>query len=650
MTPPTRAPSPTGPWTPGDAAELYQIGDWSQGYFDVSSDGHVAVRPNAEPEPDIDLLEVVEGLRDRGVDPPFLIRFSDITAHRLRSLRRAFDAAMADNDYGGDYVAVYPIKVNQQRSVVEEIYRYGAEHDFGMEVGSKAELLAVMALTRGSPERLIVCNGFKDDDYIEAAILAAKLGRRIVPVVENLGEAELILKHAERHDVSPRLGVRVKLASQGAGRWRESSGERSKFGLFAGEVLELLEMLGEAGHEDALRLVHCHPGSQIQDIGRLKHAIAELGQFYAELRRLGAPVEFLDVGGGLGVDYDGSRRDRESSMNYTVEEYASEVVYRVARVCEERDVPEPTIVSESGRAIASYQSVLVFDVLGETGVHMPAAEDGELEPPDEEAPGPLQDLWAARESVGPDDLVEPFHDVVEARRQAMHLFRLGYLGLEQRAWAKRVYASTCARIRDVAAGLPEVPEELGPLTGILAETYFCNFSIFQSLPDAWAIDQLFPVMPIHRLDERPGRRVVLGDMTCDSDGKLDRFTDVRGARTTLPVHDLRKGEPYYLAAFLVGAYQEILGDLHNLYGDTHAAHVRLDEEGGWWVEELVRGDSCSDVLGYVHYDPERLYPRLEKDCERAVREGQLTVAERRALLEFYESALGGYTYLEPGAS
>lgn len=638
-----------GSWTPEDAADLYQIGDWSQGYFDVTSDGHVAVRPHAEPEPEIDLLEVVEGLRDRGVDPPFLIRFSDITSHRLRSLRRAFDDAMADNGYGGDYVAVYPIKVNQQRSVVEEIYRYGAEHDFGMEVGSKAELLAVMALTGGSPERLIVCNGFKDDDYLEAAILAAKLGRRIVPVVENLREAELILKHAERHDVSPRLGVRVKLASQGAGRWRESSGERSKFGLFAGEVLELLEMLREADREDALRLVHCHPGSQIQDIGRLKHALAEVSQFYAELRRLGAPVEFLDVGGGLGVDYDGSRRDRESSMNYTIEEYASEVVYRVARVCEERDVAEPTIVSESGRAIASYQSVLVFDVLGETGVRVPSpSEDGEPEPPGEEAPGPLRDLWAARESVGPDDLVEPFHDVVEARRQAMHLFKLGYVGLEQRAWAKRVYASTCARIREVAAGLPEVPEELGPLTGILAETYFSNFSIFQSLPDAWAIDQLFPVVPVHRLDERPGRRVVLGDMTCDSDGKLDRFTDVGDARTTLPVHDLRKGEPYYLAAFLAGAYQEILGDLHNLYGDTHAAHVRLDEEGGWWVEELVRGDSCTDVLGYVHYDPGRLYPRLEQDCERAVREGELSVNESRALLEFYESALDGYTYLEPG--
>lgn len=651
MSAPTPAPDADGAWTARDGADLYRVDAWSGGYFEVGDDGRLAVRPSGPVGPRIDLPEVVEGLRERGVDPPFLLRFSDVLVYRLRTLRRAFDRAIEANGYRGDYVAVYPIKVNQQRSVVEEVYRYGAEHDFGLEVGSKPELLAVMALTHEATERLIVCNGFKDDLYVEAVVLTAKLGRRILPVVENLGETELLLKHADRHEVDVPMGVRVKLGAPGAGRWSGSAGEKSKFGLFASEVLELVEMLRDAGRLDALRLVHCHPGSQVQDIRRLKDAVAELAHFYAELRRLGAPVEYLDVGGGLGVDYDGTRTDAESSMNYTLEEYAGEVVYRVAGVCEERDVPHPTIVSESGRAIAAYQSVLVFEAVGRTGDRGELAVGaGESPPGDEEAPQPLRDLQDARASAEAGAPVEALHDATQARDQALELFRLGYLGLEDRAWAERAYAAVCRAVREATRAMEEVPEELEGLGEILSETYFCNFSIFQSLPDAWAIGQRFPVTPIHRLDERPGRRAVLGDMTCDSDGQLDRFSEGRSVSRTLPVHDLRPGEPYYLAAFLVGAYQEILGDLHNLFGDTHAAHVRADPDGGWWIDELVRGDSARDVLGYVHYDADRLRPLLERDCERAMREGRLTTAESRTLLAFYESALDGSTYLSPEGS
>ena len=641
--------NPAQPWRVEDSLELYHVSAWGKGYFGINSAGHVVVRPDAQPGRDIDLYDVVEGLEARDLTTPVVVRFSDILAHRLKHLHDAFAQAIAENEYRNSYTAVYPIKVNQQRLVVEEVYRYGKEFGFGLEVGSKPELLAVMAMTENAPERLIICNGFKDDSYIEAVTLATKLGRTIIPVVENFDELGLILKHAERYQVRPRLGVRVKLFTEGSGRWRESAGEKSKFGLFITEIVDLFGMLKERGMLDCLQLVHCHPGSQLQDIRRVKDAINELAHVYAELKLMGAGLQYIDVGGGLGVDYDGSGTNYSSSMNYTLNEYASDVVYRIASVCDARDIPHPMIISESGRAIAAYHSVLVFDALGSSALdkfRVTGREDEDYAG-DQELPQPVRDLFEAFRSVSERRLVECYHDALTARDQVLQMFNLGLLSLEFRALAERLFWATCARVRDCCRRLEQLPEELEGLESILSDTYFCNFSVFQSLPDSWAIDQLFPIMPIHRLDERPSRTGVLADITCDSDGKIDHFVSLRDVKRTLELHELRPGEKYYLAVFLVGAYQETLGDLHNLFGDTHVVHVRLHDEGGWWIEEIVKGDTANKVLEYMEYDVAELYPALARDCERAIRDGRMTIAQSQALKRFYESELDGYAYLEP---
>jgi len=640
--------NPGQPWSIEDALELYLVNAWGKGYFSINGAGHVVVRPDTLPDREIDLHEVVEGLKARDLTTPVVIRFSDILAHRLRHLHAAFAQAIAENDYQNRYAAVFPIKVNQQRLVVEEVYRYGKEFGFGLEVGSKPELLAVMAMTESAAERLIICNGFKDDSYIEAVTLATKLGRTIIPVVENFDELGLILKHSQTYGVRPRIGVRVKLFSEGSGRWRESAGEKSKFGLFVTEILELFNILKSHDMLDCLQLVHCHPGSQLQDIRRVKDAINELAHVYAELKLMGAGLQFIDVGGGLGVDYDGSGTNFSSSMNYTLNEYASDVVYRVASVCNARHIPHPTIISESGRAVAAYHSVLIFDALGSSALdkfrvtgNQSDDYQGNTEPP-----APVQDLMVAYRSVSERRLVECYHDALTAREQVLQMFNLGLLSLEFRALAERLYWATCARIRDASRKLDQLPEELEDLESILSDTYFCNVSVFQSLPDSWAIDQLFPIMPIHRLDERPTRTGVLADITCDSDGKIDRFVSLRDVKRTLELHELREGEKYYLAAFLVGAYQETLGDLHNLFGDTHVVHIRLHDEGGWWIEEIVKGDTANKVLEYMEYDVAELAPALARDCERAIREGRMTIAESQVLKRFYDSELDGYAYLE----
>ncbi|RPI13838.1 MAG: biosynthetic arginine decarboxylase, partial [Lysobacterales bacterium] len=596
------------PWSTEDSADLYGVKAWGNGYFGVNEAGHVFVRPDQTDGREIDLHEVIRGLEARDLTTPVVVRFSDILRHRLKRLHDAFAAAIAENDYRGRYTAVFPIKVNQQRLVVEEVYGYGREFGFGLEVGSKPELLAVMALTEGESERIIVCNGFKDDSYIEAVVLATKLGRTIIPVVENFGELALILKHAKAYEVRPRIGVRVKLASEGAGRWRESSGEKSKFGLFVSEILELVRVLKEQGMEDCLQLVHCHPGSQLQDIRRVKDAVNELAHVYAELKLMGAGLRYIDVGGGLGVDYDGSRSNYASSMNYTLAEYASDVVYRIASVCNARGIEHPIIVSESGRAITAHHSVLVCNALGSSALDRFSISEQDARDLADGAgvPQPLRDLRDAYRSIADRRLVECYHDAVQAREQALQMFNLGYLSLEHRGLAERLYWSTCARIRDLCRRLPSVPEELESLETILSDIYFCNVSIFQSLPDSWAIDQLFPLMPIHRLDERPTRNAVLADITCDSDGKIDHFVSPRDTKRTLELHELRDDEPYYIAAFLVGAYQETLGDLHNLFGDTHVVHIKLHDEGGWWIEETVKGDTAAEVLRYMRYDVDRL--------------------------------------------
>lgn len=634
-------------WSVTDSVELYHVNAWGHGYFGINDAGHVTVRPEQIPGREIDLFEVVQGLKARELTTPVVVRFSGILAHRLRKLNEAFARAIAENDYRNRYAAVFPIKVNQQRLVVEEVYRYGAEFGFGLEAGSKPELLAVMAMTENSPDRLIVCNGFKDDSYIETAMLATKLGRTIVPVVENFSELDLILKHADRLGVKPKIGIRVKLASEGSGRWRDSAGEKSKFGLFITEILEAVEVLKQRGMLDCLKLVHCHPGSQLQDIRRVKEAINELAHVYAELKLLGAGLEYIDVGGGLGVDYDGSGTNYASSMNYDMQEYASDVVYRVASVCNARGIEHPIIVSESGRAIAAHHSVLIFNTLGTSALdqfHVTGREDQQYA--DRSLPQPVQDLIGAYREVSDRTLVECWHDALTAREQCLQMFKLGLLSLEFRGLAERLYWATCAKIRDHARKLEETPEELEDLENILSDIYFCNMSVFQSLPDSWAIDQLFPIMPIHRLEECPQRRAVLADITCDSDGKIDRFVSHREVKRTLELHDYRVGEEYYLAAFLVGAYQETLGDLHNLFGDTHVVHIRLADDGIWCIDEVVMGDTANRVLEYMEYDVAELYPALARDCERAIRDGRMTVAESQALKRFYEGELNGYAYLE----
>ncbi len=632
-------------WTIADAEALYRTESWGDGYFGINERGHVFARVAGA---EIDLRDVMEGLRVRSINPPVLLRFTDILSDRLRRLADAFTRAMEENHYRGRYRAVYPIKVNQQHHIVEELSAFGKTHGFGLEVGSKPELLAVMAMTGGKTEQPIICNGFKDARYIEAVILATKLGRTIIPVVENLNELRLIIDYSKRYDVRPRIGVRVKLEAQGSGRWMESAGSRSKFGLFVSEVLDMVAELRSHDMLGCLELLHCHNGSQVQDIRRIKNAVTELAHIYVELVRMGAGMKIIDIGGGVGVDYRGDQANAPGSMNYTLDEYASDVVYRIGSVCDAKGVEHPTIVTECGRAMVAYSSVLVFNVLGRTGPGMfreaPDLKGVAADP--RTLPQPIQDLRTAFESVTVERLAECYHDAQQARDAARSLFTLGYLSLEMRALAERLFWATCARVRAVRQTLDEDWEELDELDQILSDVYFCNFSLFQSLPDSWAIDQVFPIMPIHRLDERPTRKAVLADVTCDSDGQIDFFIDEGGTKRVLDVHRLAPGEEYYIGTFLVGAYQETLGDLHNLFGDTHAVHISV-EDGQWGIDEVVTGDTAREVLGYVQYDADGFARQLRRECERAVREGRLTAHETRTLVQYYESGLSGYTYLEP---
>jgi arginine decarboxylase len=587
------------------------------------------------------LKELVDTLILRGINPPILIRFGEILKHRLGEMHQAFQDAIRDHNYQGTYSLVYPIKVNQQRQVVEEVVRYGKPYRFGLEAGSKPELLAVLAVADN--ETPIICNGFKDDEYIQMVMLATKIGRRIIPVVEKYTELDLILKHCARVGVRPSIGIRLKLASRGSGRWKSSGGYRSKFGLTVTEALRALEQLKSLGMENTLELIHFHLGSQITNIRQVKGAVTEAARIYAEMRRLGAiGLQYLDVGGGLGIDYDGSQTDFESSVNYTLEEYANDVVYHIQAVCDEAGIPHPNIVSESGRAVAAYHSVLVFNVLGVSGI-------GEMDTPPPELPAdaeqPLLDLMETYKGLTVKNLLESYHDSQQALDAALNLFSLGYLPLDQRSIAENLFWAISHRILRMVKGMDERPEELENLEAMLSDTYFCNFSLFQSMPDSWAVKQLFPIMPIHRLQEAPVRHAVLGDISCDSDGKVDQFIDRRDVKKTLPLHSFG-GEPYFIGTFLVGAYQEILGDLHNLFGDTNTVHVSLNEAGAIELDTVIRGDTVAEVLDYVQFHARTLLDQFRRDVERAVREGRIGYEESGRLLRFYEEGLYGYTYLE----
>jgi arginine decarboxylase len=633
------ASTSTRAWSVHDASELYEVSRWGHGYFSVNATGHVQVHPTREPLRGIDLKELVDRLQLRGISLPVLVRFTDILRHRLGEIHAAFQAAIAQNQYQGSYSCVYPIKVNQQRQVVEEVLDFGRPYRFGLEAGSKPELLAVVALADNDTP--IICNGFKDAEFIETAMLAQKIGRHIIPVVEKYTELGLILEAAEKIGVRPQIGVRVKLASRGSGRWQSSGGFRSKFGLTVTEILRGLEELKARGMQDCLKLLHFHLGSQITNIRIVKGALNEAARVYTELAKLGAGLQYLDVGGGLGVDYDGSRTNFESSMNYTLEEYANDVVYHIQTVCDEAGVQHPTIISESGRAVVAYHSVLVFNVLGVSGFgdeKVPATANPDWEQP-------LIDLVETYNNVTARNALEAFHDAQQSLDMALSLFTGGYLPLEQRSMAENLYWAIGTKLQKIVQTLNDVPEDLQHLDEQLSDTYFCNFSLFQSIPDSWAIKQLFPVMPIHRLGEKPTNHAVLGDITCDSDGKLDRFVDRRDVKKTLPLHAATSA-PYYLGVFLVGAYQEILGDLHNLLGDTHAVHVSLDQNGEARLDTLIKGDTVREVLDYVEFDPEMLLGKLRTDVESAVREGRVDYEGAGRLLRFYEDGLHGYTYLE----
>jgi arginine decarboxylase len=630
-------------WSITEATELYDVARWGQGYFSVNEQGHVVVHPTKDPARGVDLKRLIDRLELRGLSAPILLRFTDILKHRLGEIHSAFQSAMAAHQYQGSYSCVYPIKVNQQRQVVEEVMSFGRQYGFGIEAGSKPELLAVAALAEN--DMPVICNGFKDAEFIEMAMLAQKMGRMIIPVVEKYTELDLILHYAEKVGVRPNIGMRVKLAARGSGRWQSSGGYRSKFGLTVTEILRGLEELKARGMQDCFKLLHFHLGSQITHIRIIKNALNEAARVYCELAKQGAGLQYLDVGGGLGVDYDGSQTNFESSMNYTLQEYANDVVYHIQTVCDESGVNHPTIISESGRAVSAYHSMLIFNVLGTIGF----GEEKVPEQVRDDFEQPVVDLIETYNSVTQRTALEAYHDAQQALDMAMNLFSGGYLPLEQRAHAENLFWAICEKIYKLVKNMDEVPEDLQSLQELLSDTYFCNFSLFQSIPDSWAIKQLFPVMPIHRLDEQPTNPAVIGDITCDSDGKLEQFIDRRDVKKTLPLHRF-KGEPYYLGVFLVGAYQEILGDMHNLLGDTHAVHVSLTtngEEGdGARVEHIVKGDTVTEVLRYVEFDPEVLMSKLRRDVEQAVHAGRMADQQAGRLLKFYEEALQGYTYLE----
>ena len=629
---------PTTNWTIADAVEAYRLDRWGCGYFSISPQGNLLVHPGTDLEHSVDLSLLVDRLQQRGLELPILIRFNGILRDRLQQLRDCFQRAIDDHSYQGKYRCVFPIKVNQQRDVVQKIIQYGREFGFGLEAGSKPELLAVVAMT--DPQMPIICNGFKDDEFIQMAMFAQQIGRTVIPVVEKFTELERIVRLAAQIGVRPQIGFRVKLAARGEGRWKSSGGYRSKFGLTVTEVLRALRYLEERDMADCFHLLHFHPGSQITNIGRLKSAINEAVRIYVDLHKRGAGLKLLDIGGGLGVDYDGSQSNAESSMNYTMQEYANDVVYQVQTVCDEAGVPHPGLITESGRAIAAHHSVLVFNALG-------SARQVVDDLPDtmpEEYEQPVWDLFNAYKDLANErNAIEAFHDAKASLELAMNLFSGGYLPLDQRALAESLFFAISEKVRDIAAKMEYVPEELSSLDRMLSDIYFGNFSLFQSMPDSWAIGQLFPIMPIHRLNEEPTRHAVLGDITCDSDGKIDCFIGNRSPMETIRLHAIGD-RPYYLAAFLVGAYQEILGDLHNLFGDTHAVHVDLNGDQTT-IASIVKGDTVSEVLRYVQFDDRELIEKLQEAVEQAVQIGRIDHEQAGNVIRFYENALGGYTYL-----
>jgi len=626
-------------WTVRDSAELYQLAAWGGDSYAINERGELVVQPMGRNGPKFSLPELVEDLRSRGIELPVLLRISDILQLRVQALAGTFKKAIDECGYKGRYRPVFPVKVNQQRDVVEELVDFGRDYSLGLEAGSKPELLVVLAHMT-NPDGLVVCNGYKDASFIETAMLAQKMGLYTIIVVDRFEELETVLSVSKRFDLRPHLGVRAKLASRGAGKWQESGGEKSKFGLTAGEMVAVTDRLREAGMLDCLELLHFHIGSQITAIRAIKDALKEATRVYAELHDLGAGLRFLDVGGGLAVDYDGSQTNFHSSANYSLQEYANDVVFAVQQACDEKGIAHPDIISESGRALTAHHAILVFDVLGVSRQRIdvpPGAAEHE--------DSTIANMAQILKDISLKNFQESYHDALQLKEEAISLFNLGYLDLKGRATAETLFWAICDRIRQIVNTLDYVPDELQGLERALADTYYCNFSVFQSAPDHWAVKQLFPTMPIHRLGERPARRAILADLTCDSDGKVDKFIDLRDVKSVLEVHPIAPGRPYYIGMFLVGAYQEILGDLHNLFGDTNAIHISMDEQHGYRIERVIEGDSITEVLSYVQYDKQDLIRRMRSRLEQALRAGKVNMRDSALLMRRYEEGLASYTYL-----
>ena len=627
-------------WRIEDSAELYNITGWGRKYFSVNEKGHVTVTPR-EGFASVDLKEVMDGLQVRDVSAPVLLRFPDILDNRIEKISNCFKKAAKEYDYTAQNYLIYPIKVNQMRPVVEELVSHGRKFNIGLEAGSKPELHAVLA-TNIADNALIICNGYKDQNFVELALLAQKMGRRIYLVVEKLNELRLIDTVARRLGIVPNVGIRIKLSSTGSGKWEESGGDRSKFGLNCSELLEAIDYLKTNNMEESLKLIHFHIGSQVTKIRRIKNALREATQYYVQLTKSGFDIDFVDIGGGLGVDYDGTRSSlSESSMNYSIQEYANDAVSQLVDVCVKNEIKQPNIITESGRSLAAHHSVLVFEALETTGLPV-WNEAHNVDPEAHELERELYEIW---DRLNQPRLFESWHDALQIREEALDLFNLGLLSLRTRANIEKLFWSIAREVGQIASGLKHAPEELRKVAKMLPDKYFCNFSLFQSLTDSWAIDQIFPIVPLSRLDEKPDRTCTIQDITCDSDGKIANFISTQGISNSLPVHSVKPGEPYYLGVFLVGAYQEILGDMHNLFGDTNAVHISVYKDR-YEIDRVIDGETVAEVLDYVQYDAKKLVRNVEKWVTASMKAGHITPEEGREFLGTYRSGLYGYTYLE----
>ena len=627
-------------WRIEDSSELYNISGWGINYFSINDKGNVIVTPRKDGV-EVDLKEILDELQLRDIEAPVLLRFPDILDNRIEKISTCFKQAAEEYNYKAQNHIIYPIKVNQMRPVVEELVSHGKKFNIGLEAGSKPELHAVIAINT-DPDSLIICNGYKDESYIELALLAQKMGKRVFIVVEKINELNLIAKVAKRLKITPNIGIRIKLASSGSGKWEESGGDGSKFGLNSSELLEALDYLEKNNMKDSLRLIHFHIGSQVTKIRRIKTALREAAQFYVQLHSMGFNVEFTDIGGGLGVDYDGTRSSySESSVNYSIQEYVNDSIATMVDAADKNNIPHPNIITESGRSLTAHHSILVFEVL-ETTTLPEWNESEDISEDDHELVKEMYQIW---DDLSQTRMLEAWHDAQQIREEALDLFSLGMLTLKTRAQVERLYFSIAREIYQIAGRAKHAPEELKQLSKLLPDKYFCNFSLFQSLPDSWAIDQVFPIIPIHRLDEKPDRTATLQDITCDSDGKIDNFISSDTQHSYLPVHSKKKNEPYYLGVFLVGAYQEILGDLHNLFGDTNAVHIAVDKDG-YKIEQMIDGETVAEVLDYAQYNAKKLVRTVESWVTTCVKQGSITVEEGKEFLSNYHSGLYGYTYLE----